>query len=204
MEHNHLEELQLEVMEDEAPKVWEEYRTYGPADLEAIIRWLKPRLQETISDLEERLDDGSTNVEQLVQRSAEMKIRHATAQRMLDIRIRGLHAPVPWEEKDESTLDSYEPAPKPKRILQAIARLDDEREGLSEVEYKTNIYRPVAQMIENGEAGQNPANRLNQNLRKDMKAQGVNPPGTPKQLVRVANRLAQRWDNFPPFSEPDR
>jgi hypothetical protein len=103
-------------------------------------------------------------------------------------------------------LEEYTPSKKPKRLLQAVAKLDEEKEGLAEADSKAAIYRLVHARLNGGETEDGAAKRLNEALRGDMKRGGFTSrfPETPEKLVELAQTLSQRWDNVVPLSEPER
>jgi len=103
-------------------------------------------------------------------------------------------------------LEEYTPSKKPKRLLQAVAKLDEEKEGLAEADSKAAIYRLVHARLNGGEMEDGAAKRLNEALRGDMKRGGFTSrfPETPEKLVELAQTLSQRWDNVVPLSEPER
>jgi len=102
--------------------------------------------------------------------------------------------------------EEYTPSRKPKRLLQAVAKLDEEKEGLAEAESKTAIYRLAHARLNGGEVEERATKRLNGALRRDMERGGFLSqfPETPEELVELARTLSQRWDNVVPLSEPER
>lgn len=106
----------------------------------------------------------------------------------------------------EPDLDEYDPSPTAKRLLDAIATLDEERGDLAEADHKTAIFRIVHDRLNNGESTEAATKRLNQALRSDMERKGHlgRFPETPKELVALAREVSQRWDNVgPPFEPPN-
>jgi hypothetical protein len=91
-----------------------------------------------------------------------------------------------------SSNDDYTPSDGAQEILWAVSQLDQKREGLEELDYKSNIWRLVHRMIGEGELNDKALKRLNQRLRSDMEGKGVGDrfPETPEELVELAREHA--------------
>lgn len=96
-----LQDKKTKVMREEAPKVWEAYREYSPADLEAAIRWLQPRAKKASQQFESALLNGDLDdAEELIIVFAQLNIRLATAQKHIEKQLIHLGEPLSWAETE--------------------------------------------------------------------------------------------------------
>ena len=137
-----LYDLHMEIMEDQAPEVWEEYREYGPADLESATRWLRPKLDSTLDQVESALSNGDIEkAEDNIIIFSQLKVRHATAQKHLEMRLIHLGKPPVWGEpeavpkwlRDGLTEDELAKAVEKQRIRAEFQQRRDEGETAKDI-----------------------------------------------------------------------
>ena len=92
----------------------------------------------------------------------------------------------------EPDLEEYTPSRKPKRLLQTVAKLDKEKDGLAEADSKTAIYRLVHARLNGGDVKDEDIKNLNGALYRNMKDKGFisHFPETPEELVELARTLS--------------
>jgi hypothetical protein len=120
------------------------------------------------------------------------RVRGEVAEEIRERRLLGYgipDSPPNVEDSLVTPLSEYNPSPGAKELLQAVAYLDQKHDELAEKRYKSNIWRPVHEAIdEDGELDKDAIRRLNQRLKSDMEEKEVEDqfPETTEELVTLA------------------